>query len=417
MRGGVDLGPLRTSPAFRRLYIARFFSGVGNQLTYVVTAYQLRLLTHSVLAVGSLGLVEVIPIVVFGLYGGVLADHLDRRVMAVATEVALGLLSVSLLVNTLWHPHAWVLYAVDALVVSAGSLQTPSVAAMRQLLVRHDEQRSAATLGAIRDTTATLVAPAIGGLIAVLAGPGWAYLVTVVAFTVSVPLLASLPQPPRGGGGSAVAASLRTGLRYTHSRPDLIGTYVVDLLAMAWAYPVVMLPFVAATFPHQPDALALLYLGLPLGSLLATLSAAWTRHVHRYGRAIVVAAVVWGGGITLFGFSRSLTMDLVGLTIAGGADAMSGIFRTTMWNESIPPDVRGRLAGVELISYALGPTTGQLRSGWMAAWWSLRLSLGLGGIGAAGSVAGVAVALPRLWSFDARTDENVAAVARQRAAA
>ncbi len=415
MRVGVDLGPLRTSPAFRRLYVARFFSGVGNQLTYVVTAYQLRLLTHSVMAVGSLGLVEVIPIVVLGLYGGVLADHLDRRVMAVATEVALGLLSAALLINTLWHPHAWVLYAVDALVVSAGALQTPSVAAMRQLLVRHDEQKAAATLGAIRDTTATLVAPAIGGLIAVLAGPGWAYLVTVVAFTISVPLLASLPRPPRGAGGSAVAASLRVGLRYTRSRPDLIGTYVVDLLAMAWAYPVVMLPFVAASF-SQPDALALLYLGLPLGALLASVSAGWTRHVHRYGRAIVVSAVVWGAGIALFGFARSLPIDLVGLTIAGAADGMSGIFRTTMWNESIPPDVRGRLAGVELISYALGPTTGQLRSGWMAAWLSLRLSLGLGGVGAAGSVAGVAVALPRLWSFDARTDENVAAVARERAA-
>ncbi len=416
MKLGVDLGPLRSSPQFRRLYFARFYSGIGNQMTYVVTAYQLRLLTHSTLAVGSLGLVEVIPILVLGLYGGVLADHLDRRVMVVTTEVVLGVLSVALLVNTLWHPHAWVLYVVDALVVSAGSLQTPSLVAMRRLIVRHDEQRAAATLGAIRDTTATLVAPAVGGLLAVLAGPATAYVVTVVAFGVSVPMLASLQRPPRGGGEGDVVTSLREGLRYTRSRPDLLGTYLVDLLAMAWAYPVIMLPFVAATF-RQRDALALLYMGLPLGSMLATLSAGWARHVRRYGRAIVAAAAVWGLGIALFGFANSLALDMVGLVIAGGADGLSGIFRTTMWNESIPPDVRGRLAGVELISYALGPTTGQLRSGWMAAWWTLRASLGVGGLVATASVGAVAASVKRLWSFDARHDPHVAEVARLRGAA
>jgi MFS family permease len=309
------------------------------------------------------------------------------------------------------HPQVWVIFLADTAIVASGSLQQPSITALNQSLVPHDLQRAASTLSMIRYTTAAIVGPAFGGLVAVAVGPAAAYVVNLVTFTASLALLVTLRADPRAADRETV--SLGAGLRYARSRPDLMGTYVVDLLAMAWAYPVVMLPFVAARY-HATYALAVLYLGLPIGTLLATLTSSWTHRVHHYGRAVVLAATLWGLGIALFGNATSLWFAEVGLIIGGGADAVSGIFRQTMWNESISPDVRGRMAGVELISYAVGPTAGQFRAGVTAAWTTLRFSLTIGGLGCAGSVAAVSTGLKSMWRFDARTDPHVAEVRAQR---
>ncbi len=384
---------------------------LGSQATYVAVPFQLRQLTHSTLAVGSIGLVELAPLVVFGLYGGVLADRVSRRSLIVSMEVVLLLSTAGLLVNALLaHPLTWVLYVDAGVAAAASSLQSPSVSAMNQVLVAPDLQRSASILANVSGTTASIIGPALGGLAAVAFGAGSVYFANEVTFAVSLALLVglhanSVPTEPDGG----VLDSMREGVRYARGRPDIVGTYVIDLLAMTLAFPVVMLPFVAARF-HESYALSLLYCGLPVGALVATLSARWTHRVHRYGRAIVAAAALWGLGIALFGYSSSLSLVLVGLVLAGGADAISGVFRTTMWNESIPPDVRGRMAGLEMISYSLGPTAGQFRAGVMAAWTSLRFSLSVGGLACSGSVAVVAGALPSLWRFDARVDSHVAEV-------
>jgi hypothetical protein len=283
------------------------------------------------------------------------------------------------------------------------------------MFVPHDLQRSASILSNIRYTTASIIGPALGGLAAVAIGPASVYAANLVTFTFSLLLLFSLratSSAPSFEGGDF--AAMKDGLRYARSRPDIVGTYVIDLLAMILAFPVVMLPFVASRF-HETYALAVLYCALPLGALVATLTSSWTRRVHRYGRAIVAAATVWGLGIAVFGYSSMLWLVLLGLVIAGGADSISGVFRSTMWNESIPPDTRGRMAGIEMISYSLGPTAGQFRAGVMAAWTTLRFSLTFGGLACTGSVGIVTAALPRLWTFDARTDVNVAAVRELRA--
>jgi MFS family permease len=416
-RLGVDLGPLRVSKQYRRLYITGLITSLGSQATYVTVPYQLKNLTHSTLAVGSLGLAELLPLVVFGLYGGVLADRLNRRRLIISMEVVLMLSTAVLVVNALLaHPAAWVLYADAFVVAGASGLQRPSIEALNQVFVPHHMQRAAAALANIRYTTASIIGPALGGLAAVALGPATVYVANLVTFTISLLLLASLHATvPRDSVEESQVSALTSGLRYAMSRPDIVGTYIIDMLAMVLAFPVVMLPFVAARF-HETYALSLLYCGLPAGALVATLTSAWTRRVQRYGRAVVAAAALWGLGIALFGYSASLGLVLAGLFVAGGADAISGIFRATMWNESIPPLVRGRMAGIEMISYSLGPTAGQFRAGVMAAWTTLRFSLTFGGLACTGSVAGVAVALPRLWGFDARTDEHVAEVRAIRAA-
>jgi MFS family permease len=411
---GVDLTPLRVSKQYRRLYIAGFVTALGSQATYVAVPFQLRLLTHSTLDVGSIGLAELLPLLVFGLYGGVLADRLNRRRLIISMEQVLMISTAVLFVNALLpHPQAWILY-VDAFVASgAGSLQRPSIEAMNQMFVPHDLQRAASALANIRSTTASIIGPAIGGFAAVELGAGSVYLANLVTFTLSLILLYTLRATAASVPEEGDVAALRSGLRYVMSRPDIVGTYIIDLLAMILAFPVVMLPFVAARF-HATYALPLLYCGIPAGALLATLTSGWSRSVHRYGRAIVFAAALWGLGIALFGYSSTLWLVFLGLAVGGGADAISGIFRTTMWNESIPPEMRGRMAGIEMISYSLGPTAGQFRAGVMAAWTTLRFSLTFGGLACTGSVGAVALALPRLWSFDARTDPHVAEVREMR---
>jgi MFS family permease len=391
--------------------VAGFISMLGSQATYVAVPFQLRQLTHSTLAVGSIGLVELAPLVIFGLYGGVLADRLNRRHLILAMEIVLMASTSLLVVNALLaDPITWILYVDAAIVAGASSLQSPSVSAMNQIFVAPDLQRSASVLANVSGTTASIIGPALGGLAAVAFGPGSVYVANVLTFSVSLYLLYRLhATPPPEEVAEGVLASMREGIRYARSRPDIVGTYVIDLLAMILAFPVVMLPFVAARF-HESYALSVLYCGLPVGALVATLTSRWTRHVHRYGRAIVAAAALWGIGIALFGDSSSLWLVVVGLALAGGADSISGIFRNTMWNESIPPEVRGRMAGIEMISYSLGPTAGQFRAGVMAAWTSLRFSLTVGGLACTGSVAVVAAALPSLWRFDARSDPHVAEV-------
>jgi MFS family permease len=391
---------------------------LGSQATYVAVPFQLKQLTHSTLAVGSIGLVELAPLIIFGLYGGVLADRINRRRLIISTEVVLMFSTALLLTNALLpHPLTWILYIDAAIAAGAESLQSPSVSALNQLFVSHDLQRSASTLANISSTTASIIGPALGGLAAVAFGPGSIYFANVVTFSCSLYLLFRLSATPRPeASGERVADDLREGIRYARGRADILGTYVIDLVAMVFAFPVVMLPFVAARF-HDSYALSILYCGLPAGALLAGLTSRWTRRIHRYGRAIVAAAAVWGLGIALFGFSSSLWIVVFGLAVGGGADAVSGIFRNTMWNESIPPDVRGRMAGIEMISYSLGPTAGQFRAGVMAAWTTLRFSLTFGGLACTGSVGVVAAALPSLWRFDARSDVHVAAVRALREAA
>ncbi len=412
---GVDLTPLRESKQYRRLYVAGFVSAMGSQASYVTIPYQLKQLTHSPIQVGALGLVGVVPLIVFGLYGGVIADRLNRRRIVITTELAAMATTAALLLNAvLPHPQAWELFLNEFLAVSIFSLQRPSIEAMNQNLVRHEHQKAASQLANLRYMIPSIAGPAVGGLAAVTLGPWSVYAANLTTFTLSLFLLRSLEKTPvEASNGESQREAVSAGISYAKSRPDIVGTYVIDLLAMFLAFPIVMLPFVAERF-HYRFTLSLLYCAIPVGAVLGTMTSSWTKRIYHYGRWVVVAAATWGLGIALFGYSNSLVLVLLGLFIAGVADSISGIFRMTMWNESIPPSVRGRMAGIEMISYAVGPTAGQFRAGAMAAWTSLRFSLTVGGLACSGTIGGVALALPSLWRFDSRTDPNVELVRLER---
>jgi len=415
---GLDLRPLRSSRDFRALFLAGLVGTVGAQGTYVVIPYQLKQLTGSVLAVGLLGAVEIVPLIIFGLLGGALADAVDRRRLILWTEsVLLGSTLVLLGNSLLAHPQTWVLYVVAAVSASADGLQRPSLDAIVPRVVAHDQLAAASSLSVFRWTFGSILGPITGGTIAVAIGPAAWYALDAATFAVTIVCFLTLaPSPAAPGSARPSLRQAFGGVGYALGRRDLLGTYLVDFSAMLFAFPVALFPFLAPRY-HEPFALGLLYAGLPIGALIATLTSRWTTRIRHHGRAIVAAAVLWGLAVAGFGISSTLVVAMLALVVAGGADAVSGIFRMTMWNASIPDDVRGRMAGLELLSYSTGPELGQLRSALVASATSLRASVISGGIMCAASCALLAVLLPTMWRFDATTDANVALVRSQRAAA
>jgi len=400
----VDVSPLRTSRGFRLLFASGLVTYLGSMITYVALPFQIAQLTGSYLAVGAIGLAELLPLVIFGLYGGALADTVDRRIMAIATEATMGVLVTVLLVNALLpHPHVWVIYVVAMVLAAADGLQRPSVEAMVPRVVAHDQMAAASALTSIRWTLGTVLGPAIGGILISALGVWSAYAVDAITFVMSVVILLRLPAIRAAAEASASLRHVIEGLKYAASRRDLLGTYAVDLIAMIFAFPYALFPFLAVEL-GAPWALGFLYSAGALGALAVTATSGWTKAVHRHGRAVCIAAVAWGVGIALAGLTTNIWLVLVFLAFAGGADMVSGIFRGAMWNQTIPDEVRGRMAGIEMLSYSIGPLLGQVRSSTAASLLSLRGSFISGGIMCVAGVAIAAACLPALWKYDDRTN-------------
>ncbi|MFF9812555.1 MFS transporter [Streptomyces sp. NPDC014006] len=413
-----DLAPWKASADFRRLWKSGLISGFGSFLTFVALPVQLKELTGSAAAVGALGAVELVPLVVCGLYGGALADAFDKRKLILWTEAGQGLLSALLLVDALLpRPAVWPLYLVAALSSALVSVQRPALDSLWPRIVAHDDLPAAASLNSLRWTVGGVAGPAVAGLVVAYAGLGWAYAADLATFVVSVAYVVRIAASP--AAHEAAKPSLRSiaeGARYAWGRKELLGTYAIDLAAMFLAMPLAVLPFLADDLGAQ-WSLGLMYAAVPLGSLLVSLTGGWASRVRRHGRMVVLAAAGWGLAVAAAGMAGNVWLVLLFLTVAGGCDMVSGIFRSAMWNQTIPDELRGRLAGIELLSYSVGPTVGQVRSGGFAAWWGVRASVWSGGLLCAGAVALLALCLPRLMAYDARTNEHAVRLREHRAAA
>jgi MFS family permease len=404
----VDVTPLRTSRDFRLLFSAGTVFYLGGMVSYVALPYQIYQLTGSNFAVGAMGLVELVPLVVFGLYGGALADHVDRRTMLVLTAIAQVVLTAGLLANSLVpEPQVWVIYVIGALLSVAQSLQRPSREALIPRTVRHDELSAAVAVSSLGMQIGTLLGPALGGLLVGTVGVPWAYGVDVAGLAIATLLfLAMRAYPPTDRSTPPSLAGIVEGIRYAVGRRDLLGTYVIDMTAMFLAYPIVLFPALAQDVFEQPKTLGLLYTAESVGSLVATLTSGWTSRFHHHGRAVVVASMCWGGAIALAGLAPSVWLALVFLGLAGASDMISGIFRSTIWHQTIPDEKRGRLAGIEMLSYSVGPLGGQARSGLVADATTVRTSIVSGGILCVLGVAATAAWLKDFWGYDAQTDEH-----------
>ncbi|MFC4492997.1 MFS transporter [Streptomyces ovatisporus] len=402
-----DLAPWRSSREFRLLWSAGAVTVLGSFLTFVALPLQLKELTGSAAAVGALGAVQLGPLIVFGLYGGALADAFDRRKLIVWSEAGLGAVALGLLLNSLLpRPAAWPLYAAAALTSALTGVQRPALDALVPRIVPHEQLSAAAALNSLRWQFGAVAGPAGAGLLIAYAGVEAAYALDVATFAVSVLIGCRLrPAPPSHGAKRPSLRGIAEGGRYAWSRKELLGTYAVDLAAMLFAFPLALFPFLAEDLEAE-WSLGLMYAALPFGSLLVSLTSGWTARVHRHGRAVLWSALCWGAAMAAAGWMTDVWLVLACLTVAGGCDMISGIFRSTMWNQTIPDGLRGRLAGIELLSYSAGPQLGQVRSGGVAAFTSVRASVWSGGLICVAAVGLLALALPKLMSYDARTDPH-----------
>ena len=403
----VDTTPLRTSRDFRLLFLAGTVFYLGGMVSYVALPYQVYRLTGSNFAVGALGLVELVPLLFFGLYGGALADHVDRRRLLVGTGVAQVLLTAVLMVNAFGPQRLWVIYVVGAALAAAGSLQRPSKEALEPRTVRHDQITAASALSSLGSQVGLLAGPAIGGVLVATVGVGWCFAVDVAGLVVATTLFAMMrPYPHTAETTPPSLKGIGEGLTSALRRRDLLGTYLVDMTAMVLAMPVVLFPALAEDVFRHPELLGLLYTAETIGSLVATATSGWTSRVHHHGRAIVTAAMTYGAAICLAGLAPSIGLAVALFALAGAADMISGIFRSTIWNQTIPDSMRGRLAGIEMLSYSVGPLGGQVRAGVVADLWTVRGAIASGGALCVVGVAATALWLRDFWSYDSRTDEH-----------
>lgn len=413
----LDLSPLRTRD-FRLLFIAATAGYLGSMVGYVAIPFQLFQLTGSNLAVGIIGGVELVPLIVFGLWGGALADRFDRRTIMVLTGVVNTVLASALLVNALLdHPRIWLIYVIAGLLSMSSSLQRPSQDALVPRTVDHDQLTAAVAAWSLAWQLGSLVGPAIGGVLIARYGVAVGYGLWVAGALVTVALLARLgPYPPTERTRGSALRSIGVGLRYAVGRRDLMGTYIVDLVGMLMAMPTVLFPaFGLRVFGH-PELVGLLYASEGLGSALATITSGWMSRIHHHGRAITLAAICWGAAIGLAGLAPWYWLAFGLLVVAGGFDQISGTFRGVLWNQTIPDELRGRLAGIEMLSYSIGPLGGQLRAGVVADLVGVRAAIASGGALCILGVSVTTAAIRGFWTYDNRTDPHAVRERERRAA-
>ena len=411
----IDFSPLKRCPDFRRLWLSGLISYFGSMFTYVALPFQVKELTGSYLAVGLIGLVEIIPLVIFGLYGGVLADHMDRKKMIWATEFAALFLSTILLINSLLpSPKLAVIYIVAALFSAVDGLQRPSADAILPRLVEHKDLPAASALMSLRWQMGMIAGPALAGVLISIAGVSAGFILDILTYFLALFILVRVKSvPPIEISENPSFSSLVAGVKYATSRKDLMGTYLVDLSAMFFAMPTALFPFWAEQV-GAPWALGLFYAAGTIGSILVTVTSGWVKNYTKHGRAIFLAALGWGVAITFAGLVNNLALILIFLVLAGASDMVSALFRSVLWNQSIPDEFRGRLAGVELISYSVGPLGGQTRAGFTAERTSLRTSVVSGGLLCIGFVLFFTALLPDFRKYDSESNKFAVSEAKKR---
>ena len=407
----LDIGPLRHNAAFRRLFASQFISGLGTMVSYVAVPWQLYQLTHSNAQVGLLGLVQLVPVVACGLLGGAFADRVDRKRLLMGSEALMALCLAGLLGNALsGTPSALAIYLLVAVLQGASGFHRPALEALTQKLAQPHEYRAVAALSSVRSTVGMVGGPALAGLLLARWGAVGAYLVDFATFLVALFLIARIPRERIGtvedpGERPHLLADLAEGVRFAWARPELMGTYIVDIVAMAFAFPIALFPAMAAA-DGRTESVGWLLSAMSVGALLIGLLSGWTVRVKRHGRAVVIAAAIWALGIVALGFAPSLMLGLACLAVAGAADMVSGVFRSTIWNETIPNTLRGRLAGIEMISYLTGPLIGNVRAGFMADAWGVATAIWIGGLVCLAGVIATGFVLPRFWAYRSAVGES-----------
>lgn len=398
----VDVRPLRT-PAYRRLWLGQAVTLVGSQMTIVAVPAQVFRITHRSLDVGLTSMVALVPLVVFGLLGGAIADAVDRRVLLLVTGSALAVVSLALWAQALLPGEGniyllWTLVAVQSGLVA---INAPARSTVIPRLLPAEQVPAANALNQIVTNTGIVVGPLVAGVIIARAGLPWTYLVDAGSFVVALYTLLRLPPLPPERDGATGRASVLEGLRFLAGRRILLMTFLVDINAMVFGWPRALFPELAVTRYGGESALGWLYAAPAIGALLAALLGGWLGRVNRQGLVVLVSVSLWGVAIGAFGVTDTLPLAVLCLAAAGAADMVSSVFRTSMLQLAAPDAMRGRLQGVFIVVVTGGPRLGDLRAGGVSALTSPVISLVSGGVACVLGVLLLASLMPAFARYQA----------------
>jgi MFS family permease len=401
-RMAVNTEPLRKSRDFRLLWTGEMISQVGSQITLVALYLQVYKITGSPAAVGFVGLVQLVPMIVVALGFGPQIDIRDRRRIILGAQFGLMFASTLLLIGAhMGNPPLALLYVAAALNAAFMSITMPTRAAMTPNLVGEELMAPAAALNQVMWNGAGLVGPALGGVVVASLGLTWAYGIDVATYVVAFVFALMLrPQRPirdpnreTESGWTAVLA----GVRFLKGRRILQSTLTIDIVAMVFGMPRVLFPVLAISQFHRgPEAVGLMFAAPALGAFIAALSSGWVARVRRMGLAIIFSVTLWGAAITAFGLVNTrFWLALAFLAVAGGADVISAVFRATIQQLTVPDDLRGRMAALNIFVVAGGPRLGDVEAGVVASVFSPQVSVVSGGLLCIAGVGVIAVAVPR----------------------
>jgi MFS family permease len=402
-RLAIDVTPLRKSRDFRLLWGGEMLSQVGSQITLVALYQQVFELTHhSSLAVGLIGLAQLVPMLFVSVGFGPQIDRRDRRRLLLFAQSGLMLSSVVLFIGArIGDPPLVLVYGAAAASAGFLSISMPTRSAMTPRLVGDELVPQAAALNQVMWNGAGLVGPALGGIIIAALGFTWAYGLDVVSYiaalTAAVLIHSQRPLPVEGEEHETGWAAVFSGVRYLKGKRVLQSTFTIDIVAMVFGMPRVLFPVLALTTFHAgPVVLGLLFAAPALGAILGAATSGWIRVIRRRGLAILIAVTVWGAAIAAFGLVGSnLGLALAFLVVAGGADVISAVFRNAMQQLIVPDGIRGRISAINIFVVAGGPRLGDLEGGIVASVFTPTISVVSGGLLCLAGVAVIAAKVPR----------------------
>ena len=367
----LDTGPLRHDRDFRWLWAGQTVTGIGNQITRIAVPFQVYVLTGSTLAIGVLSLFQLVPILVFALGAGSLVDVVDRRRLLLVTQVGLASTSLALFLLALQDsPPVIALFLIAAVSAGLGAVDQPTRASSVPRLVPPERLHAAIALNQLNYQTASIVGPAVGGVLIATVGLPGAYAVDVLSFVAALAaLIAIRPLPPLGEVTRPGLAAILAGLRYVRQRRAILGSLVIDLNAMIFGMPIALFPILALdVFKTGPAGFGLLEAAPAAGAFIGAIMSGWMARVVRTGWSILLAVAVWGLAITAFGlFTFSFPLALLCLAIAGAADVFSAVFRSTLLQLETPDGLRGRVTSIHTLVVTSGPRLGDVEASVVAA--------------------------------------------------
>lgn len=397
----IDTEPLKIA-AFRRQVLGQGTSFIGSMLTAVAVPVQVYSLSHSSLQVGLVGLVGLLPLVAFGLYGGAVADTVDRRTLYFISSLGSWAMTLGLLAQTVAGLNSVpVILALVAVQSGFFAVASSTRGAIVPRIVPSEQVPSANTINFTVSSVGQVLGPLIAGfLVTRPAGFDYAYGTDSVLFTLALYSAVRLPKmPPDGHSPPAGLRSVLEGFAFIATRPVLLMSFLVDIVAMVFAMPRALFPQVADDRWH--GQVGPLYAALAIGALLAGLSGGWIGRVRRQGVTLTFAIVVWGLCVAASGLAHSLPLAVLFLAMAGAADLVSAVYRQTILQTYAPDQMRGRMQGVFVVVVAGGPRLGDLRAGASAAFSSVSISWVGGGLLCSVGVLIAALLVRPFWRYDA----------------